>query len=159
MTDDFEAIAGSLDYPLFIVTTTAAEERGGCLVGFATQTSITPPRMLVGLSRKNHTYRVAREASALAVHAPGDDQVALAELFGAETGDEVDKFARCAWHDGHRDVPIIDRCENWFVGRVITRVEAGDHDGFLLEPVAASSGDQDDFTFHRAKTIAPGHPA
>ena len=33
----------------------------------------------------------------------------LAELFGGETGDEVDKFARTAWRDVH-GVPILDRC-------------------------------------------------
>src|SRR5215208_7631728 len=36
----FEAIVAQLDYPMFIVTAAAGEERGGCLVGFATQASI-----------------------------------------------------------------------------------------------------------------------
>jgi flavin reductase (DIM6/NTAB) family NADH-FMN oxidoreductase RutF len=158
MTDDFEAIAGSLDYPLFIVTTMSAEERAGCLVGFATQTSITPPRMLVGLSRKNHTYRVAREASALAVHAPRDDQVALAELFGAETGDEVDKFARCSWREGPEGMPILDACPSWIVGRIAERVDIGDHVGFLLDVVAARDGAPGPrLTFQRARHIVAGH--
>ena len=43
-------------------------------------------------------------------------------------------------------MPILDRCENWFVGRVLDRFDAGDHDAFLLEPVAGESGDQDEFT-------------
>jgi flavin reductase (DIM6/NTAB) family NADH-FMN oxidoreductase RutF len=155
----FNALVGHLEYPMFIVTARAGDEPLGCLVGFATQTSIHPPRFLVCLSHANHTYRRGRDAEFLGVHCVPADAEDLAELFGGQTGDKVDKFAHCVWHDGHGDVPIIDRCENWFVGRVLTRVEAGDHDGFLLEPVAASSGDQDDFTFHRAKTIDPGHPA
>jgi hypothetical protein len=30
-------------------------------------------------------------------------------------------------------------------------------DAYLLEPIAAATGEQDDFTFHMAKRIAPGH--
>src|SRR4051794_41781759 len=47
-----------LDYPMFIVTVAAGGERAGCLVGFATQCSINPPRFLVCLSDKNRTFRV-----------------------------------------------------------------------------------------------------
>ena len=46
----FDAIVGNLEYPMFIVTTRAGEEPLGCLVGFATQTSIDPPRFIVCLS-------------------------------------------------------------------------------------------------------------
>jgi flavin reductase (DIM6/NTAB) family NADH-FMN oxidoreductase RutF len=155
----FNAIVGNLEYPMFIVTARTRDERLGCLVGFATQTSIDPPRFAVGLSHANRTYRHGRDVDLLGVHCVPADAPALAELFGGETGDDVGKFARCEWHDGPEGVPILDACVNWFVGRVLDRVGAGDHDLFLLEPVAASAGAQDDFTFHRAKRIEPGHEA
>jgi flavin reductase (DIM6/NTAB) family NADH-FMN oxidoreductase RutF len=156
-TKAFDRIVGSLEYPMFIVTARVGDERLGCLVGFATQTSIDPQRFLVCLSHTNHTYRHGRDAELLGVHCVPAEAPDLAELFGGETGDDVDKFARCAWHDGPGGVPILDACENWFVGRVLRRVDAGDHDAFLLEPVAAHAGDQGEFTFHRAKAITPGH--
>jgi flavin reductase (DIM6/NTAB) family NADH-FMN oxidoreductase RutF len=155
----FNAIVGNLEYPMFIVTARAGDERLGCLVGFATQTSIDPPRFAVCLSHKNRTYRRGADADALGVHCVPADGPALAELFGGETGDEVDKFARCDWHDGPEGVPILEECVNWFVGRVLDRVDAGDHHLFVLEPVAASAGGGDEFTFHRAKRIEPGHEA
>lgn len=155
----FNAIVGNLEYPMFIVTARAGDERLGCLIGFATQTSIDPPRFAVCLSRQNRTHRQGRDSPALAVHCVPADAPDLAELFGGETGDEIDKFARCAWHDGPEGLAILDRCERWFVGRVIDRLEVGDHELFLLEPVAASAAREEDFTFHRAKRIAPGHPA
>ena len=155
----FNAIVGNLEYPMFIVTARAGGERLGCLVGFTTQTSIDPPRFAVCLSRENRTYRRGRDSTALAVHGVPADAEDLAELFGGETADDVDKFARCAWHDGPEGLPILDRCDRWFVGRVLQRVDAGDHELVLLEPIAASAGREDDFTFHRAKRIAPGHPA
>ena len=156
----FNSLVGDLDYPMFIVTACADGERSGCLIGFATQASIDPPRFIVGLSHQNRTYRVANGAELLAVHFVPEEAEDLAELFGGETGDDVDKFARAAWHEGPHGVPILDDCPNWFVGRALWRQDAGDHDAILLEPVAAQrDSDGDEFTFHRAKRIEPGHPA
>ena len=157
---DAQRLLAHLDYPMFIVTARDGRELAGCLIGFATQTSIHPPRMLVCLSRENRTTRVARRSPALAVHLVPADRLDLAELFGGETGDDVDKFARAAWHEGPHGVPILDDCPNWFVGRVVWRRDAGDHDVLLLEPVAAERGTgEDEFTFHRAKRIEAGHEA
>ena len=153
----FNALVGHLEYPMFVVTARAGDEPLGCLVGFATQTSIDPQRFLVCLSHANRTYRVGRDAEHLGVHCVPADAPDLAELFGGLTGDEVDKFARVAWHAGPGGVPILDRCRNLFVGRVVARVPAGDHEAYLLEPIAAAAGEQEDFTFHMAKRITPGH--
>jgi flavin reductase (DIM6/NTAB) family NADH-FMN oxidoreductase RutF len=158
--DTFNALMGELDYPMFIVTVAHGNQRAGCLVGFATQCSIDPPRFLVCISKANHTYRVAREADTLAVHFVPTDAEPLAELFGGQTGDEVDKFARCEWRPGPGGVPLLSACPNRFVGRVLVREDGGDHVLHVLEPVAAERGHRDGaFTFHRAKRIDPGHPA
>ena len=154
----FDRLMGTLDYPMFIVTAAADGERSGCLVGFATQASIDPPRFLVGLSDKNRTYRVAREADTLAVHLLAADQEELAELFGGRTGDDVDKFARVDWRPGPGGAPVLADCPNWFEGRVLEQIDFGDHRGFLLEPLHVEVvGDLGDFTFHRARRIEPGH--
>ena len=43
---------------------------------------------------------------------------------------------------------------------MLQRVDAGDHDAILLEPVVAERAtDADEFTFHRAKRIDAGHEA
>ena len=156
--ETFNSLMAELDYPMFIVTTVADGERSGCLIGFATQISIKPPRFLAGLSHKNHTYRVARGAELLGVHFVPADAEQLAELFGSETGDEVDKFERCAWREGPAGVPIVEGLPNWFVGRIVDRLDAGDHDAMILEPVAAQRDTgEEEMTFHRAKRIEPGH--
>jgi flavin reductase (DIM6/NTAB) family NADH-FMN oxidoreductase RutF len=156
----FDALMGMLDYPMFIVTARRGDERAGCLIGFATQASIDPSRFLACLSDKNHTYRIARETDHVAVHLVPSHADPLAQLFGGETGDEVDKFARCPWHDGPHGLPILDACENWFAARVLERHALGDHVGFLLEPVVVRHGTAGrQFTFHRAKRIEAGHEA
>ena len=157
--DAFEGMVSNLEYPMFIVTARAGDEPLGCLVGFSTQASIDPPRFLICLSHNNRTYRRGRDAPMLGVHAVPADAGDLAELFGGHTQDELDKFARCEWHEGPEGVPILDRCANWFVGRVLGRWDAGDHDAFLVEPVTGAAGTEAEFTFHRAKRIDPGHEA
>jgi flavin reductase (DIM6/NTAB) family NADH-FMN oxidoreductase RutF len=153
-------LVSELDYPMFIVTCSDGSERSGCLVGFATQCSIAPPRFLVCLSDKNRTYRVARNADVLVVHLVPDSEPELAELFGAQTGDEVDKFAQVPWHEGPGGAPVLDACGNWFAGRVLHRLPAGDHVAFLLDPFDAHADrSEEPFAFHRAKAIPPGHPA
>jgi flavin reductase (DIM6/NTAB) family NADH-FMN oxidoreductase RutF len=159
-TRAIERWVGEIDYPMYIVTAAASGERSGCLVGFSTQCSIDPVRFLVCLSDKNRTYRVAQNAEVLAVHLVPADAQDLAALFGSETGDEIDKFDRCAWHEGPVGVPILDDCPNWFVGRILERVPAGDHVALLLDPIDAAAGrDQSQFDFHRAKGFAAGHKA
>jgi flavin reductase (DIM6/NTAB) family NADH-FMN oxidoreductase RutF len=156
----FQRLVAQLDYPMFIATVTAGGERAGCLVGFATQCSIHPPRFLAGISDKNRTYRVAQGADSMAVHLVPEDASELAELFGGETGDEVDKFELCAWRPGPGDVPLLEDCPNRFVGRIVERVGFGDHVGMVLEPFYA---DEDEaggqLGFHRARRIEPGHEA
>jgi len=154
----FNRLMSLLDYPLFIVTTAAEERRAGCLIGFASQVSIRPPRFLACLSVKNHTYRVAARAGVLVVHLVPAEAEGLAALFGGETGDEVDKFASCDWTPGPEGVPVLSELENWFAGRIVSRSDLGDHCGFLLEPIEGQARrSTSQFTFRRAKWIEPGH--
>jgi flavin reductase (DIM6/NTAB) family NADH-FMN oxidoreductase RutF len=156
----FHRLVGDLEYPMFIVTARADGEPLGCLVGFATQTSIDPPRFAVCLSHKNRTFRHGRDTELLGVHCVPAHAAALAELFGGQTADAVSKFERCEWHDGPGGVPLLDECPNRFVGRVLWRADAGDHDVFLLEPVAADAAPgEEEFSFHRARRIDAGHEA
>ena len=144
-----------------IVTTAAGDERAGCLVGFWTQCSIDPPRHLVCISDKNHTYRVLeRGADAMVVHVVPADGAALAELFGGETGDEADKFARSEWEPGPEALPVLEACPSWFAARIVDRVRLGDHVGYVVEPFEVRADyDGDPYTLSRAKRIEPGHEA
>ena len=159
-TEDFDAFVAGLDHPMFVVTTAHDGERAGCLVGFTTQASLDPPRMLVCLSVANHTYRVARDADLLAVHVLHRTERELAELFGGRTGDEVDKFEHCRWRPGAGGVPLLEDCPRRLVGRVLLRQEYGDHVGHLLEPLSVQgTGATAALGFEQAEDIDAGHPA
>lgn len=161
MTENLDEFLDKLDYPMYIVTTVANGEKSGCLVGFLTQSSIDPPRFLVCLSEKNHTYRTAREASVLAVHLVPKDAVELVRLFGSETGDQTDKFTKCSWSPGPEGVPLLDDCPSRMVCKILDGLKGGDHTAFLAEPMSAQAGDEQVFTFRmaQAEDLKPGHPA
>jgi flavin reductase (DIM6/NTAB) family NADH-FMN oxidoreductase RutF len=146
---------------MYIVTAVGrGGERAGCMIGFGTQCSIHPPRFLACVSKENRTFDVVREADAVVVHFLGSAQRELAELFGGETGDEVDKFELCDWSGGPWGIPVLTGVPGWFGGRVLDRLELGDHLGLWLEPVAAEDRGGDlDLGFQAVKPIEPGHPA
>jgi flavin reductase (DIM6/NTAB) family NADH-FMN oxidoreductase RutF len=163
-TGAFERLVATLDYPMFVVTTRDPGIDGppaGCLVGFASQTSIHPPRFLVGLSRLNHTYRIGENATHLAVHVVSRRDRRLAELFGGQTGDRIDKFDRCEWSPGPAGMPVLTVAPAWFVGRIVDRFDLGDHVGHLLEPVSGMSPDgfEDWLSYSDVRHLAPGHEA
>jgi flavin reductase (DIM6/NTAB) family NADH-FMN oxidoreductase RutF len=149
------------DPPLYVVTTANGGERAGCLVGFASQVSIHPPRFLVAVSVRNRTWDVVRSATHLAVHVFGREQMGVIDLFGGETGDDVDKFTRCAWSDGPGGVPLLDGARVWLVGCILERHDFGDHVGHLLEPIAGGGGADGGTTVRLgdAHGLHPGHPA
>ena len=160
--DDLRALARlmtDLDHPMVVVTASADDERSGCLVGFFSQCSVHPPRLAVFLSVTNHTFAVAERARHLAVHPLTRDQRGIAELFGSTTGDEVDKFDRCAWREGPHGVPLLADCPSWVVGRIRDRRSTGDHVMHVLEPVAAEHGVRPfrQLGFRDVLDLDPGH--
>ncbi|GAA5078942.1 flavin reductase family protein [Streptomyces similanensis] len=158
-----KGVIDRLDPDMCVVTAVADGERDGCLVGFASQCSISPARFVVWLSKENRTFRLAEHADRLAVHLLTRRQHALAELFGGSTGDAgVDKFApvRCSERDG--TAVVLDDAPAWFVGEIVARIDGGDHVGFLLDPVErGGTGAQDAPILRLSDTldITPGHPA
>jgi flavin reductase (DIM6/NTAB) family NADH-FMN oxidoreductase RutF len=148
-----------------VVVTAAARDDGelsGCLVGFTTQCSIHPVRSCVWLSTVNHTFGVAARTDTLVVHVlrAGDHEVA--RVFGEETGDCIDKFARVAWTAGPDGAPVLDGVD-WFGGRVIDRIDdGGDHVAHVLEVMDIGRADrahEPQLGYQQTKDLAAGHPA
>ncbi len=155
----FDDLMSELDTAMMVVTTVAGDECAGCLVGFHSQCSIDPSRYAIWLSKANRTYRVGLMAEYFGLHflAWGDHD--LAELFGAVTGDDEDKFARCAWRAGPAGLPLLDRCAARIVGRrVAVNDDGGDHVCFVLDaedaqrPAAFTP-----LTLFAARDIEAGH--
>jgi flavin reductase (DIM6/NTAB) family NADH-FMN oxidoreductase RutF len=157
-----ENLTSELDQPMLIVTTAAQSERSGCLVGFHSQCSLDPLRWAVWISKVNHTFGIAQRARMLALHFPSVDDRDLAELFGEETGDAVDKFDRCEWTAGADGVPLLDRLPNRIIGAVRDHVDdGGDHQLFVIDVDDVQQGSEPlrALGFQAVRGFEPGHPA
>jgi flavin reductase (DIM6/NTAB) family NADH-FMN oxidoreductase RutF len=129
--------------------------------GYASQTSIDPPRFLVCISVANATYRHAQRASELAVHQVPADRPDLAQLFGGTTADDgVDKFEHCRWTPARGGLPLLDDCPTRMIGAVVDRHLLGDHEGFSLVPLQVEADPaRPPLRTADAPHIRPGHPA
>lgn len=158
-TSAFDSLMASRDAPMAIVTTCVDGERAGCLVGFHGQSSIEPRRYSVWLSKANHTFRVALHAEHLGVHLLTEADRDLAELFGTNSGDDVDKFALCDWGSTPEGVPALTRCPNMFVGRRTGLFDdGGDHVCFVTEPVVVlAAGAFVPLWLSDVDDLTPGH--
>jgi flavin reductase (DIM6/NTAB) family NADH-FMN oxidoreductase RutF len=160
VAEDDPTLAHAFTGPVYIATACADGRRAGCLVGFATQVSMDPERFLVCISRANATFSVAMAARRLGVHAVTEGERGLAELFGGETGDEIDKFSRCAWQPAADGTPILTGCPTWFIGAIVDRVDLGDHVGCVVEPERWHGGGRIvQLTERDLGEVEPGHPA
>ena len=145
---------------MFIVTANAGGEPLGCLVGFTTQASIDPPRFIACLSHRNRTYRLGKDARALGVHAvPADAERPRRSSSAARPPTRRTSSRARRGTKGPRASRSSSAARTGSSAASWRATDAGDHDAFLLEPIAGSSTEEDEFTFHRAKRIDPGHEA
>ncbi len=161
MTDTaaFDCLADDLEYPMFVVGAASGGEADACLVGFTSQCSIRPPRFAVFLSKSNHTYELARQASTLVVHRVRPEQRDVAEHFGGTTAhDDPGKLTSWAWRPGPDGAPVIDDCD-WFAGSIQARFDAGDHVAFVLAPFSGECRGSGQLGFQEARDIEAGEPA
>jgi flavin reductase (DIM6/NTAB) family NADH-FMN oxidoreductase RutF len=157
----FESIVSGLDYPMIVVSVASGADRAGCLAGFSTQCSIDPARYAVCISKRNRTAEIATRTEMMVIHflRPGDD--VLARLFGEQTDDEVPKFDRCAWLPGPGDTPVIAGCD-WFAGRIVQRVDVGDHMLHVLDVLdegSSMSARAGQLGFQAVRDLDSGHDA
>ncbi|AGF72028.1 flavin reductase family protein [Corynebacterium halotolerans] len=124
----FNSLMASVDSPLVVVTTTAEDEQAGCLVGFHSQSGISPEHYCLWLSKANHTYRVGLRATHFAVHFLAREDLAMAERFGTLSGEDTDKFAGLDVETDETGVPLIRACPNRMVlERIAVLDDGSDH--------------------------------
>ncbi|MBL7495572.1 flavin reductase [Frankia sp. CNm7] len=158
--EELSILLKSANPAMVVVTAAAGGERAGCLVGFHGQSSITPPRYCVWLSKANHTFRIGLRSTHFGLHFLGADDHAMAEAFGSLTGDETDKFAGRSVLPGPGGVPLLADLPNRLVGRRLCVLDdGGDHVCFTLEPVAVRGPTSPFIPLRQSQAldIAPGH--
>lgn len=149
----------SVDPALIVLTTAAEGEQAGCLLGFHSQSSISPQHYCVWLSKANHTYRVSLRTVYFAAHFLTADDLALAERFGTLSGDDTDKFAGIDIDTDENGVPLLRACPNrMLLERIATLDDGSDHVCITTRVRSAhSGGDFVPLHVSEADHLVPGH--
>ncbi|MFF0451585.1 flavin reductase family protein [Streptomyces sp. NPDC004609] len=115
--------------------------RGQVPVGF-TATSLAsvaaePPLISFGVGTASFSWQVIARTEHVGVHILGEHQGDLAARFATRG---VDRFAPpTRWRGGTEGVPVLDGVLAWMVGRVVSRIPAGDHHLVIAEVVEGDS--------------------
>ncbi|MBM6589184.1 flavin reductase family protein [Brevibacterium sp. RIT 803] len=126
--ESFDNLMVSADAGLIVVTTAAEGERAGCLVGFHSQASMSPQQYGFWLSKANHTYQVSLRSTHFAVHFLTAEDLAMAQRFGARSGEDTDKFRGLDVHLTEQGVPVLSALPNRVIVERITMLDdGGDH--------------------------------
>lgn len=155
----FNTLMAAVNSPLIVVTTAVDDERGGCVVGFHSQSSIGPQHYSLWLSKANHTYVLGLRARHFAVHFLTSEDMEIAELFGGRSGKDTDKFAGLDLDIDDTGLPLLRQCPNRMVlERLAMLDDGGDH--VCVTTRAVSAEGEGEFVPLRAVDLAhldPGH--
>lgn len=128
-------VFAQLDPVLWIVTAAAGRERGGLVATFVNQASIVPelPRVLVGLARQHHTWKLIEASGRFALHLLGEEHLEWVWRFGLCSGRHVDKLAGLTCQPLPGGVPRLEGACGWLSCRVEARLDTGDRAVYLAE--------------------------
>jgi flavin reductase (DIM6/NTAB) family NADH-FMN oxidoreductase RutF len=128
-----------VDPAVWLVTARAGDASGGLIATFVNQASIAPeyPRMLVGLSRQHHTWKLIDASGAFALHLVDEDHVDWVWRFGLQSGWKTDKLQGMNFNLGKTGSPLLTEARAWLDCRVEARLNTGDRTAYLAEVVVA----------------------
>ncbi|MGE0097383.1 MAG: flavin reductase [Hydrogenophaga sp.] len=139
----FRNALGSFPTGVAIITTTGTDGRPvGLTCNSFSSVSLEPPLVSWGLRINSKSLEAFQQAGAFAINILAEDQKDLSGRFAS--GQIVDKFEGVAWHQGHRNLPIIDDCVATFECDKFAEHLAGDHVLFLGQVAKFEHGRHED---------------
>lgn len=147
-----------LDREIWLLTSAHATQRGGLIATSVSVASIAPahPRVLVGLAKQHHTWRLVHESGGFALHLLREEQVGWVWTFGLNSGRDLDKLNGLSACSGRSGAPILDQAHGWLDCRVESRLDTGDRTVYLANVLEARPpGPEPILTIKRLIELAP----
>ncbi|GIW86919.1 MAG: hypothetical protein KatS3mg108_1243 [Isosphaeraceae bacterium] len=134
------AVFAAADPLIWIITAADGPRRGGLLATFAMQASIVPdrPRLLIGIGKPHHTWRLIHASRRFAAHLVGHDQLDRCWSFALETGFDRDKLDGLPLRAGVLGTPLLEFAAAFLECQVEAEFDTGDRSLFLGAIVAAA---------------------
>ena len=133
-------------YRTFLVTCCDAEGKANIItVAWLMPVSAKPPLLIVSIRPNRHSYHYIKATREFVVNVAQYEIAQQALYCGRRSGRDVDKFAATKLTPAparHVASPIIEECIAHLECRVVQEVEAGDHQLFIGEVLAAYTNEE-----------------
>jgi flavin reductase (DIM6/NTAB) family NADH-FMN oxidoreductase RutF len=130
-----------LHAPVCVIGAASAGQTAGLTAAWVTRVSLDPARLLVAVAPTRHTWAILNAAGVFSVSILGEAQVDIGRVFGLCSGRDLDKWSEVAHvllnNEDGADVPALTDCAARLLCRTVTRVNLGDHDGFVGEIITS----------------------
>lgn len=134
--DHIAAAIGRIPSGCSILTAQHDGRSTGVLVSWVQQAAFDPPMITVCLKRDRPAAALVEGSGRFVLNLISDDPTSMFKHFGKGFGPDDDAFAGLDT-EASTFGPVIPACIGHLGCRVVKRVEAGDHDLYLGEVIAA----------------------
>ncbi|MCH8184141.1 MAG: flavin reductase [Proteobacteria bacterium] len=126
-----------IPYGIYVMTAEADGAVAAATVNWVTQTSFSPPLVVVGVKTDSGAYGIAKKAGHFALNMLGKGQQGMAFGFFKPAKREGDTISGESFHTGTSGAPILDSAHASVECKIVEIVERGDHHIFIGEVIDA----------------------
>lgn len=139
--DLIAAVLGRTPSGVFVLTVRGPDGREtGMLTSWVQQASFEPPMITIAVNRKRFVHDWLADSPDVVLNLVGAGQKQFLKQFGAGFGPTEPAFEGCQVTRGANGMPVLADAMGHLEGRVITRMETGDHVVYAVEITAAGLG-------------------
>ncbi len=124
-----------ISYGLYVLTAKSEEETAGSTVTWLSQSSMTPPMIMVGLEKESRSYRVVEKSGKFVIHFIGKGQKEIAQKFFKPPHIEGNKINGFSFKLGKTGAPILLDVPGYLECQVSKIIKEGDHHVVLAEVI------------------------
>ena len=123
----------NIGYGLYVITSNDGKKDNGLIVNTVTQVTNTPNRIAVTINKENYSHHVIKQTGKMNINClTVDAPFKVFEVFGFQSGRNVDKFADCTPLRSDNGLVFLPRYINSFMSLDVEQyVDLGTHGMFI----------------------------
>lgn len=118
---------------LYVLTCRLQDEVSGSTVSWVAQASFKPPLIMMGIRQDSHSHDLLKKNAVLALHFLSKTQKDVAERFFKPARIENGRLNGMAFETRPSGALVLTETPAHVEGKVVSRVEMGDHTVFVAE--------------------------
>jgi flavorubredoxin/flavin reductase (DIM6/NTAB) family NADH-FMN oxidoreductase RutF len=129
----------NIGYGLYVITSSDGKKDNGLIVNTVTQVTNTPNRIAVTINKENYSHHIIKQTGIMNINCLSTDApFSVFEVFGFQSGRNVDKFADCTPLRSDNGLVFLPRYINSFMSlKVEQYVDLDTHGMFICSVTEA----------------------